>query len=336
MAKMKKRSRETSSNEGMVSTDEGNVRLQNHKHRRIISNENDKHRQYLSLRDVCTTSLDSTRIQNFIIDYPNLKYLDISRFPLDTAIIQIIHEKWINQLVSINLEYSVCMNDRLLTLLLLGSVANPKKNAELSKLREINLSFTSITDYGVRLLVSVCPNLQSITLKSCAITDLSMSIIAQRCRSLKELIVADCNLITDFGVQIIAQQLKDNLQVIDLNDCQKITNGIFQYLCFFCPELKCLRIRNTKITTEGLQGVVRFKLEELNLHGLPVTDSLIFQLVQHQQQLEIMDLSFCHLVTATAIKEILNSCQRLRELHLFGSNQMSEFWAYDGMVKLIY
>jgi len=111
----------------MVSTDEGNVRLQNHKHRRIISNENDKHRQYLSLRDVCTTSLDSTRIQNFIIDYPNLKYLDISRFPLDTAIIQIIHEKWINQLVSINLEYCVCMNDHLLTLLLLGSVANPKK-----------------------------------------------------------------------------------------------------------------------------------------------------------------------------------------------------------------
>jgi len=225
---------------------------------------------------------------------------------------------------------------RLLTLLLLGSVANPKKNAELSKLREINLSYTSITDFGVRLLVSVCPNLQTITLKSCAITDLSLSIIAQRCRSLKELIVADCNLITDFGVQIIAQQLKDNLQVIDLNDCQKITNGIFQYLCFFCPELKCLRIRNTKITYEGLQGVVRFKLEELNLHGLPVTDSLIFQLVQHQQQLEILDISFCHLVTTTAIKEILNSCQRLRELHLFGSNQISEFWTYDGMAKLIY
>jgi len=335
MAKLKKRPRETTTslaNEGVWQAQL--LSLPNTK-RKLLLQDNDKSRHYLNLRDM-GTSLDPPKLHHLTMDYPSLKHLDASSCSFDIPTIHIIEEKWIRQLKTINLAYCVCMNDRLLSLLLLGN-NRTHPYPKLLKLQEINLSFTSITDYGVRLLVSLCPNLKHINLKGCSITDLSLSVIAQHISSLKELVVAECSEITDFGVSIVAQQGKENLRLLDLNDCCRITNGIFTYLCFFCTELKCLRLRNTQITNEGLQSLTHLKLDELNLDGLPVTDTLLFQLLQNQDQFKIVDLSFCHSVTTSAIIALLGTCGSLRELYLFGRNQISETIQYcNAMVKVVY
>jgi len=249
-------------------------------------------------------------------EYPYIKILDMSSCsPIDAFSLQTISEKWIKRVSVLNLQYCDFITDNLLDILLGGTTA------VLPHLRNINLSYTNITDLGVRLIVNKCPNLKIVNMNACrSITNLSVSMMAQHYSQISELKVEGCNNITDYGVQILAQQLKSNLRLLDLNDCSNITDQIFQYLCFYCPNLKYLYLRGTKITAETvLQFTTRFQLKSLNIQGIPISDAELFHIGYFQKQLEMLDISFCHSVTSTGLLGLLSGCTYLKVLYLFGT-----------------
>jgi hypothetical protein len=80
-----------------------------------------------------------------------------------------------------------------------------RKMTFLPSLVELGLPWCGdITDAGVCLLVSRCPNLRSIDLKSCNITDASVQAIAQSCKELRHLDVSWCPGVTDSGIKCLA------------------------------------------------------------------------------------------------------------------------------------
>jgi len=236
-------------------------------------------------------------------------------FQLDVESFRILSEKWLKTLISLNLEYCSITDNTLATLL-------GEPQSAVLPLRKINLSYTNISDLGIRLLVQRCPKLKSITLKACrSITNVSLSLIAQHCQNISELNVAECTFIGNYGVQIIAQQAKTKLGLLDLNDCPEITDQVFQYLCFYCPNLKLLRIRGTSISADGILYLTSIlDLTELNLHGLKITDDLLRHIGYHQKKLQILDISFCYALSVTGFRALLKGCIMLRELHVFGNN----------------
>jgi len=241
---------------------------------------------------------------------------------MDTLPLRIIHEKWMKTVLSLNLEYCQNLTDGDLAVLLGCEENCPPNPSATLPLRKINLSHTNITDLGIRVLVQRCPKLKRITLKACqSITNKSLSMIAQHCKNIAELNIAECRNITDYGVQIILQQSKTNLSLLDLNDCSGVTDSILPYLCYYCPNIKQLRLRGTHLSAQAISHTVsKLALTELNVHGLDICDEVLHQFGYHLKKLQTLDLSFCYSLTVTGLRALLKGCPMLRELHLFGIN----------------
>jgi len=264
-----------------------------------------------------------------------VEYLDLSNcFQLDGESIQIIAENWIHTLKSIDLEYCHFLTDTDLSVLLSPSngFIIPRQLADFDPialeeertplpLERINMAHTNISDAGVKVLVSRCPNLKYVNLSGCPrVTDYSLSLIAQHCKGLEELKVAECK-ISDFGLQLVAQECKSHLVTIDVNDC-RISNSIVSYLAYYCPNLSILKLRNTSITGPALCHLVdRLNLKELNIQGLPIGDTVLLECIARQKELRILDLSFCYALSFEAVHSVARDlCPSLEEIHIFGRN----------------
>jgi len=189
-----------------------------------------------------------------------------------------------------------------------------------ANLRFLDLSYTQVTDTAIAAISTKCPNLSSVNLSGCPqISDVSLSYLAQNCKKLQSLVVSGCTRIGDIGVQLIAQETKSHLRVLDLNDCSLVSDKALVFLGHYCPNLSCLRLRNTKLSVSVLFKLLsRLHLSELNVQGLQITDNLLAVLTRLQQTLKILDLSFCSRVTLPGIKHVIAKLEFLSELHAFG------------------
>lgn len=269
-------------------------------------------------------SLDNNKI-DAITD--QARSLDLSRFyHLDLALACQLGKRCGKQLVSLNLAYCLITDQHLAAILDITHNNNIEKMDSASEgsvqslsLRKLNLEHTPITDLGLRHIALNCPHLTSINLKGCQkITNLSLSLLAQHCKNLSRVELSDCK-ITNYAVQIIAQECKNNLSVLDITDCREITNDALSYLAFYCPNLKRLKLKGTRVTELGLMPLLqRVALLELNLQGLPISDLTLTTIAKNQKQLHLLNLSFCHSITLNALQMLIKTTPLLRELHLFG------------------
>lgn len=193
----------------------------------------------------------------------------------------------------------------------------------------LNVSHTQITDSAVKVLAMKCPKLTSIDLSGCLeITDVSLSFLAQNCKSLNDLKVAGCPRIGDTGIQLIAQEVKRNLCSLDLNDCALVTDKALMYLGYYCENLSCLRLKNTRVSVGVLAKLLpRIHLNELNVQGLQITDAFLVALCRFQQTLRVFDISFCYRVTLNGICKVIQDLDFLQELHMFGLTTTTELVA---------
>jgi hypothetical protein len=185
----------------------------------------------------------------------------------------------------------------------------------------VNISHTQVTDSGIKIIVSKCPNLKSIDMSGCQeITDVSLSLLAQHCKSLQELKASGCTQLGDTGAQLVAQEVKHNLRTLDLNDCPRISDKTLLFLGYYCPNLTCLRLKNTQVTVAVLSKLLssRLRLSELDVQGLAITDAFLLLLLRYQQSLTKLDISFCYRVSVGGIQKIIEELDLLEELHLFG------------------
>lgn len=249
-----------------------------------------------------------------------VKHLDLTGcFSLSHEALPQITKLWGQSLLSLNLE--CCDN-------LLQNTHLTTPNTSHLVLRSLNLSNSLVTDQGVRYFATRSPELTHLNLQGCPnITDLSLSVVAQFCKKLKVINISGCSKITNYSLQLLAQECKENLQEINANECKGITSeggNLFNYLAFFCPNLKRLMLRDTKVTGAELVRLCSAKkisFIELNLQGLSsLTDEDLYAIAESQPYLEVLHLSFCYRVTLRGLQYLAARCLNLLELHLFGLN----------------
>jgi len=171
--------------------------------------------------------------------------------------------------------------------------AELKQLAILKRLRDLNLSDTSVTDAGfadlkpfpnLEMLLIGSPNvtgagikelrdlkgLRLLNLSSAKVTDAGLADISALSGSeLKELILKDAD-ITDAPLKEIAKL--NRLEILDLSGAKKITDaGIRELLTL--DKLRTLRISDTGVTDAGLMQLTKLKdLETLFVIYCKVTD----------------------------------------------------------------
>jgi len=285
--------------------------------------------KHLSLRHIP----DNYRLAELAVSHPRVQHLDMSCcFSMNKASMRIVATHWATELISVDFGYCDWITDEDLACF----VSNRSSVSPLP-LKEINLAYTSITDLGVRHLVKNCPHLTTISLKGCNVTDLALSMLAQNCKFVAVLNVSECKQLTDYAIRIVAQESKANLLQLDLTDCPQIAGSIFPFLTFYCPNLRCLRIRGTKIIgTDISQFVSRSSLTELDVQGLSITDEELFQIASHQQRLETLDISFCYLTSSFGVSKVIELCTELQELHVYGNNLSPQSLGDVGSVRIFH
>jgi len=256
--------------------------------------------------------------QRLAVSTSAVQHLDLTGcFSLAPEALPVITQHWGRSLLSLNLE--CCDN-------LVQNIHLTTPNTSHLALRSLNLSNSAVSDQGVRYFATRSPDLTHLNLQNCSnITDLSLSIVAQFSKKLKVLNVSGCPKITNFSLQILAQECNSHLEEINVNECRGISSdggALFNYLAYFCPNLKRLMLRDTKVTgSELVRLCSKLQFSELNLQGLStLTDDDLVSIAESQPYLEVLHLSFCYKVTLRGLQCLAARCPNLQELHLFGLN----------------
>jgi hypothetical protein len=206
---------------------------------------------------------------------------------------------------SIVLDGSSCSSA--LTDVSLHLIAN--KCADLRKLSIANC--VNITNSGVMQVASMCPELEWISLQGCVgVGDLCIQEIARKCPKLIHIDLSGCPQVTDVSIQelmLACPQLQSvvlqhcnqstdasfayvnkNMHVLDLADCELITNKTLLSIAKRCPQLRVLRISGRHFTDIGLEEIGR-----------------------HCQQLRIFEIANADNVTDVGAQAILRNCRSL-------------------------
>jgi len=285
----------------------------------------------ISGRKQATTNLQLSKmphlspdsLKDIIRNFPHVKHLDLSGcYQINKQSIEVIaRELSESNLTSLNLEFCHYVTDEDLTLLFGNFDKNDGPRRGKQDLVSLNLSYTNISDLGIRVISMSCPNLKILKLNGMKnITDLSLSMIAKYCGQLSLLDIQDCANISDYGVSIISQECK-NLENLNLNGCQNVSNNIVSYLCYYNRSLKILDLRNTRVTGDAIVYILAnlVELENLKISGLPIRNENTYaMLLLNLKSLKSLDISFCYGISKDFISELIRSYSSLEEIHLFG------------------
>nr|GMC82060.1 F-box protein At3g58530 [Ipomoea batatas] len=112
-----------------------------------------------------------------------------------------------------------------------------------------------------------------------------------------------------------------NLQTLNLNGCQKISDTGIEAITSICPNLKGFSIYwNVRVTDLGIMHLVRnCKLVvDLNLSGCKnITDKSLHLIADNYQELDSLNLTRCIKLTDSGLQRILLKCSLLQSLNLY-------------------
>ncbi|KAK2368749.1 F-box/LRR-repeat protein [Trifolium repens] len=129
---------------------------------------------------------------------------------------------------------------------------------------------------------------------------------------LKSLYLGNNAWLSDESIIMFASKFP-NLQLLDLNSCNGISEGICQVLKRCC-KIRHLNLANcSKVKLLGLNFVVS-KLEVLNLSNTNVNDETLYVISKYCCGLYELLLGLCYDVTETGLKHVIENCTQLRVL----------------------
>ncbi|XP_057870554.1 uncharacterized protein LOC131077147 isoform X2 [Cryptomeria japonica] len=217
-------------------------------------------------------------------------------------------------------------------------------------LEQLDISYTaalrplhdvSITDAGIEALAGQLQCLKILNVSgNYFLSDAALFALSWGCRHLQELILFDCPLISDIGLEMIASQCPQltslavnggrisqsaiksfasttSLQCLDLSLLH-----ISDELLLSLAELKLTRLilaRCKGMTLAGILGLSRLcpNLVHLNLEGAHcLTDEIMEVIVQRLPNLTYLCLNYCSLLTDSTFFCLLKNCKNLVELEM--------------------
>jgi F-box and leucine-rich repeat protein 2/20 len=208
-----------------------------------------------------------------------------------------------------------------------------------------------LNDHHVAQLSLFFVDLVSIHLYKCSnLTELSLFSLVRNCPSLSEIKMEHTNIgeestkdnasMMDIGVysQLKSLYLGDNLwlrvekiikiassfpnlQLLDLNQCDGITEGIWQVLRICC-KLRHFNLDGCSNVNIFEMNFVVPKLEVLDLSNTEVNDETLNAISKSCSGLLELSLEYCYHITEKGVKDLVENCKQLREIHL-GDVQIS-------------
>ncbi|CAH9105656.1 unnamed protein product [Cuscuta epithymum] len=146
----------------------------------------------------------------------------------------------------------------------------------------------------------------------------------QRYRNVKHINLEFAQDVEDGNLQDVKRKCADslqNLEILNLNGCQKISDKGIEAITSICPKLKGLSIYwNIRVTDAGIMHLVRnCKLVvDLNLSGCKtITDQTLHLIADTYQNMESLNITRCIKLTDSGLQRILLKCASLQSLNLY-------------------
>ncbi|XP_038720382.1 F-box protein At3g58530 [Tripterygium wilfordii] len=119
-----------------------------------------------------------------------------------------------------------------------------------------------------------------------------------------------------------------NLESLNLNGCQKISDKGIETITGACPKLKVFSIYwNVRVTDIGIQYLVKNcrHVVDLNLSGCKhISDKSLQLFADNYPELEFLDLTRCIKLTDGGLKQILSKCSFLQSLNLYALSSFTD------------
>ncbi|KAM7505570.1 hypothetical protein LguiB_004474 [Lonicera macranthoides] len=163
-----------------------------------------------------------------------------------------------------------------------------------------------------------------------------------RYRHVKEIILEFAQDIEDKHLELLKDKCLNslqNLEYLNLNGCQKITDKGIEAITAICPSLKVFSVYwNVRITDVGITHLVKNckHIVDLNLSGCKnVTDKSLQLVADTYKELESLNLTRCIKLTDGGLQQILLKCSSLQSLNLYALSSFTDE-AYKKISHLVH
>ncbi|KAF5726133.1 Rad7 putative isoform 1 [Tripterygium wilfordii] len=156
--------------------------------------------------------------------------------------------------------------------------------------------------------------------------DFVIGIVEAIGRNLRELVFANCVALTDISVKFIGENCS-KLYSLDLSYLDKLTDSAVKYLANGCCSIGRLNFCRNGFSDEAIAAFLEVSgrsLHELSLNNVRMVGiNTAISIVKYSKNLWTLDLSWCRKLSDEALGSIVDSCESLRLLKLFGCSQIT-------------
>lgn len=166
-----------------------------------------------------------------------------------------------------------------------------------SRILELSLDNTTISDMALCAIISSNTYLQAIDLSRCRqISDASILVIAQHCPRLTSVHLDQCKDITDDPIATLAAGCPD-LRFLSLSDCSSVSDASLLAVSAHCPNLDTLVMqRLTRVTDVSVIAIARgcrhLRLLDISATNL-ITERGLLAVCRNCPELDTLDFSYC-------------------------------------------
>ncbi|KAF7152703.1 hypothetical protein RHSIM_Rhsim01G0030500 [Rhododendron simsii] len=120
-------------------------------------------------------------------------------------------------------------------------------------------------------------------------------------------------------------QVCPNLQFLGLSRCRQVTNFGIGEVLRGCPVIGQLNIHCLEVSDifERHSDHSVVNLKTLNAWGTQINDKGMTMIGNGCQNLQYLDIGYCHEVTEKGVMEVVRNCSKLRDINLIGCKKLS-------------
>lgn len=190
-----------------------------------------------------------------------------------------------------------------------------------------------VTDSTVVAVARSAKRLQGINLTGCKkLTDASIVALAQNCPLLRRVKLSNVEQITDQSLSALARSCPLLLE-IDLNNCKRISDSGLRDLWTYSVQMREMRLSHcAELTDAGFPAPPKRDIIPPGMNPFPSagytghasSDFPPLKVPQPFDQLRMLDLTGCSLITDDAIEGIVSAAPRIRNLVLAKCTQLTD------------
>ncbi|CAG8463819.1 6732_t:CDS:2 [Funneliformis mosseae] len=188
----------------------------------------------------------------------------------------------------------------------------------------------NLTDAVVELVGERCRRLQGLNVSLCKkLSDKGILAVASRCRNLRRIKLSSCENITDESVVVLAKNCSHLLE-LDLTNCHQITNEAIQPVFENCTQLRELRLACcTNLTDKSFTKTMSALYEQLRILDLTscalITDQTLLKISHSAPRLRNLVLAKCGNITDEGVCHITRLGKHLHYLHLGHCSRITDY-----------